>query len=62
MESPVPPLESDSPGARDRVAQRVTLRLQRLQMDRLARELLASANITVLDDSLSWSRENSQTR
>jgi hypothetical protein len=62
MESPVPPLESDSPAARDRVAQRVTLRLQRLQMDRLARELLASANITVLDDSLSWSRENSQTR
>lgn len=58
MESPVAPLESDSETTRERVTQRVTLRLQRLAMDRLARELLAGANMTVLDSSLGWSREN----
>jgi len=58
MESSVSPLESDAPATRERVAQRVTLRMQRLAMDRLAREVLAGANITVLDGSLSWSREN----
>jgi hypothetical protein len=58
MEASVSPLESDVPATRERVAQRVTLRMQRLAMDRLAREVLAGANITVLDGSLGWSREN----
>lgn len=58
MESAAAPREVDSEATRERVTQRVTLRLQRLAMDRLARELLAGANITALDSSLGWSREN----
>lgn len=62
MEGSVAPLESDTADARERVRQRLTLRLQRLAMDRLARELIATADVTVLDESLAWNRENATRR
>jgi hypothetical protein len=43
---------------RERIHARVRLRRERLEMDRLARQLLATADVAVFDPGLRWSWEN----
>jgi hypothetical protein len=54
-------MESRSPAprtaSREEVERRLRARLERLAMERLARELIAASGVTVLDPSLSWSWE-----
>lgn len=56
------PAESPPAGARDAMRTEVMLRAQRVAMERLSRDLLASANVTPFDEGLRWSWENRPAR
>lgn len=58
VERPIPRTTPPSDADRDRARARLTARRERLEMDRLARELLGRANVTVLDPHLRWSWES----
>jgi len=58
VERPITRSGAPTAADRDRTRARLTARAERLAMDRLARELLATANITVHDPHLRWSWES----
>jgi len=57
LEEHVPALAQPTPADRAATASALRLRKEREAMDRLARQLLASASITIFDHSLRWSWE-----
>ena len=56
------PADQPPSDARERARSEVTLRAQRVAMERLSRELLAASNVTAFDESLRWSWETRPTR
>lgn len=54
----VTPATSPPADGRVKAREEVTRRAQRVAMDRLARDLLTAAGVTVFDESLRWSWEN----
>jgi hypothetical protein len=57
VEKVVPARGAATDADRERVRGRMVARRERMEMDRLARELVATANVTVLDPGLRWSWE-----
>jgi hypothetical protein len=57
VEKALPAKGAATAADRERVKSRLVVRRERMEMDRLARELVASANVTVLDAGLGWSWE-----
>jgi hypothetical protein len=60
VEEAIPALAAPTAADRERVAARIRSRKERMEMDRLARELLGGAGVTVFDPSLRWSWEGSR--
>jgi hypothetical protein len=57
VEKAMPARGTATDADRERVRARMIARRERMEMDRLARELVGSANVTVLDPGLRWSWE-----
>jgi hypothetical protein len=49
---------ADLESVRPQLERQVRLSQERLLMDRLARQLLAEANVTIIDDAVKWSSDN----
>jgi hypothetical protein len=58
LENDIPPDGLSFEQALPSLERLVRLRQERLLMDRLARNLLAQARITVFDESLNWAWQN----
>jgi parvulin-like peptidyl-prolyl isomerase len=56
------PADQPPADAREKARSEVTLRAQRVAMERLSRELLNASNVTAFDESLRWSWETRPNR